>query len=127
MSNTAAGQVGAISDAKKKQGYGVRGLLEDLREFKRISKVHGGLVPQSIAATLLGVTRQRVHQLVSEGTLGHWGFYGMNWLSEKELFSFAKLNRQQGENQYRPSTKQLWKASHETGKEFLKSRHPGGS
>ena len=98
-----------------------------MREFKRISKLHGGLVPQASAAIALGISRQRVHQLVSEGTLRHWVFYGMNWLSEEEVVSFGKLNREKGENQHGPSTKQLWRASRETGKDFVKSRRDSGS
>jgi hypothetical protein len=104
------------SAPKDKKSTGVRGILEDVREFVRLTKLHGGLVPQSAVATILGVSRQRVHQLVQEGTFTHWTFYGMKWLSEKEVVSFAKLNRQQGENQYRPSTKQVWKASLERRK-----------
>jgi len=116
----------ASSIPRAKRGYGLRGLLEDVREFKRIVKLQGGLVPQSAVPTVLGLSRQRVHQLVSEGTLSHWTFYGMNWLSQDEVVSFAKLNRQQGENQYRPSTKQMWKASRESSKDFMKARRASG-
>jgi hypothetical protein len=108
--------------ATQKTSYGLRGILADMREFKRISKLQGGLVPQSVGATALGVSRQRIHQLVTEGTLSHWTFYGMKWLSENELVSFAKLHRGEGENQYRPSAKEMWKAAREGGKEFVKGR-----
>ena len=97
-------------------------MMENVREFVRLTNLHGGLLPQSAVATVLGVSRQRVHQLVEEGTFSHWTFYGMKWLSQKEVVSFAKLNRQQGENQYHPSTKQMWKESREMGKEFVKKR-----
>jgi hypothetical protein len=110
------------SPATPKKSFGLRGILEDMKEFKRISKLQGGLVPQSAAATALGISRQRVHQLVTEGTLSHWTFYGMKWLSENELVSFAKLHRGEGENQYRPSAKEMWKAAREGGKEFVKGR-----
>ena len=80
----------------------------------------------STVATILGVSRQRVHQLVEEGTFRHWTFYGMKWLSQNEVVSFAKLNRRAGENQYKPSAKQMWKDSREAGKEFVKSRRAGG-
>ena len=116
------------SPTAQKKSYGVRGIFEDMREFKRIAKLQGGLVPQSVAATALGVSRQRIHQLVTEGTLSHWTFYGMKWLSENEVVSFAKLHRGEGENQYRPSAKEMWKAAREGGKEFVKGRHgEGGS
>ena len=103
-------------------------MMENVREFVRLTNLHGGLLPQSAAATALGVSRQRVHQLVEEGTLNHWTFYGMKWLSENEVVSFAKLHRGEGENQYQPSAKQMWKAAREGGKEFVKRRRgQGGS
>jgi hypothetical protein len=78
--------------------------------------------------TILGVSRQRVHQLVAEGTFSHWTFHGIRWLSQNEVVDFAKLNRRPGENQHQPSAKEMWKASHETGKEFVKNRRlPRGS
>lgn len=88
----------------------------------RISELKGGLVPQSMVGTILGVSRQRVHQLVAEGTFSVWTFHGMRWLSQEEVVAFAKLNRRAGENQHQPSAKELWKASHEMGKEYLKNR-----
>ena len=126
--NMTQNDVSAGSPLTQKKPYGLRGILADMREFKRISKLQGGLVPQSAAATALGVSRQRVHQLVTEGTLNHWTFYGMKWLSENEVVSFAKLHRGEGENQYRPSAKEMWKAAREGGKEFVKGRSgQGGS
>ena len=110
----------------KKRAKGLVSVVETTREFMRIAKLKGGLVPQSVAGTVLGVSRQRVHQLVAEGTLSHWTFYGMNWLSQDEEISFAKLQRQAGENQHKPSAKEIWKASHEVGKEFVKNRSDQG-
>jgi hypothetical protein len=101
---------------------GIRGMLADVREFTKLTKLHGGLVPMSAVATILGVSRQRVHQLVDEGTFKHCTFYGMKWLSQEEVVSFAKLNRHKGENQYTPSTKQLWKESRDMGKKFVQNR-----
>jgi len=107
---------------QKKKPIGLLRIVTDTKEFLRISNVNGGLVPQSSVATILGVSRQRVHQLVSEGTFSTWTFYGMKWLSQQEVVSFAKLNRKPGENQHSPSMKQMWKDSHEAGKEFVKKR-----
>ncbi len=105
-----------------KPSTGIRRVIEDTREFFRIAKLNGGLVPMSAVATVLGVSRQRVHQLVNEATFSHWTFYGMKWLSQYEVVSFAKLSRRAGENQYKPSTKQIWKDSREIGKEFIRRR-----
>jgi hypothetical protein len=99
-----------------------RGVFADVREFIRIVKLHGGLVPMSAVGTILGVSRQRVHQLADEGTFTVFEFYGMKWLLEEEVVSFGKLKRAAGENQHEPSKKQMWKESQEFGKEFVKQR-----
>ena len=112
----------SVAKDKEAKSTGIRGMLADIREFTKLTKLHGGLVPMSVVATILGVSRQRVHQLVDEGTFKHWTFYGMKWLSPEEVVSFAKLNRPKGENQYSPSTKQMWKESREMGKEFVQKR-----
>jgi hypothetical protein len=104
-----------------------RGVFADLREFTRIIKLHNGLLPMSAVATILGVSRQRVHQLADEGTFSVFEFYGMKWLSQDEIVSFAKLHRRAGENQYKPSAKEMWKDSHEVGKEFVKKHRASGS
>ena len=105
-----------------------QGVFADIKEFMRITKLRGGLVPMSAVATILGLSRQRVHQLADEGTFTVFEFYGMKWLLESEVVSFGKLKRAAGENQYEPSNKQLWKDSREFGKEFAKKRRePTGS
>jgi hypothetical protein len=99
-----------------------RSVFADVREFMRITKLHGGLVPMSAVGTILGVSRQRVHQLADEGTFSVFEFYGMKWLLEKEVISFGKLKRAAGENQYEPSRKQMWKEAREMGGEFIRRR-----
>ena len=99
-----------------------KGVFDDIKEFMRITKVRGGLVPMSAVATILGVSRQRVHQLADEGTFTVFEFYGMKWLLEEEVVSFGKLKRAAGENQHAPSKKEMWKAAQSAGQEFIKAR-----
>jgi hypothetical protein len=99
-----------------------QGVFADIKEFVRITKLRGGLVPMSAVGTILGVSRQRVHQLADEGTFSVFEFYGMKWLLESEVISFAKLKRAAGENQYEPSKKQMWKDAREMGTEFIARR-----
>jgi hypothetical protein len=103
-----------------------RSVFADIKEFMRIVKLHGGLVPMSAVGTILGVSRQRVHQLADEGTFSVYEFYGMKWLLEKEVISFGKLKRAAGENQFEPSKKQMWKEAREFGKDFIKERRRTG-
>lgn len=99
-----------------------KGVLDDVKEFMRLTKHHGGMLPVSACAIVLGVSRQRVHQLVDEGTFSVYEFYGMKWLLEKEVVPFARLNRRAGENQFRTTAKEMWKVGHEIGKDFIKNR-----
>jgi hypothetical protein len=98
------------------------GVFADIKEFMRIIKLRGGLVPMSAVGTILGMSRQRIHQLADEGTFTVFEFYGMKWLLEEEVVSFGKVKRAAGENQHKPSKKQMWKEAHEMGKEFIKGR-----
>ena len=124
---TEAADIPLKNDKKTKISKGIRGIIEGTKEFQRISKIHNGLVPQSIVGTVLGVSRQRVHQLISEGTFSTWEFYGMKWLSQDEVVEFGKLQRKAGENQHKPSLKQLWKDSREAGNTFAKNHKDSGS
>jgi hypothetical protein len=103
-----------------------RGVFADFKEFMRIVKLHGGLLPMSAVGTILGLSRQRVHQLADEGTFRVFEFYGMKWLLESEVVSFGKLKRAAGENQHEPSKKQMWKEAHEFSKDFIKRRRRSG-
>jgi hypothetical protein len=116
----------AIAGTRIERPKTKKGVLGDVREFMRLTKLHGGMLPISACAIVLGVSRQRVHQLVDEGTFSVHEFYGMKWLLEKEVVPFARLNRRAGENQFKPSAKHLWKMGHEIGKDFIKNRRARG-
>ena len=45
-----------------------------VREFQDMQQEHGGMLTQAQAALILGVTRSRVNQLVSEGVLRSFTF-----------------------------------------------------
>lgn len=53
----------SASAAKEAKPIGIRGMLADIREFTKLTKLNGGLVPMSAVATILGVSRRRVHVL----------------------------------------------------------------
>lgn len=45
----------------------VQGWRERAQELMKLSAAHGGLVPQSALPEVLGISRQRVHQLIQSG------------------------------------------------------------
>ena len=96
-----------------------KGVIDSLREFRATSAQEGGLLPFAAAAGVLGVSKQRVHDLVNEGTLRAIEQFGKNWLSANELESFVKLQRQSGRPWREPSIKEQWRAAMEGAKEQM--------
>jgi hypothetical protein len=94
-----------------------KGVLEFFRVLRETTRREGGLVPYAAAAAILGVSKQRVHDLVNEGTLRPIELYGKNWLSANELESFVKLQRLSGRPWKEPSIKEQWRASVEGAKD----------
>jgi hypothetical protein len=107
---TAEPTAGALPDGlpRRKVKTSVFDLLRNLR---KLTTEKGGLVPIAGAATILGVTKQRVHELVKEGTLHPVEFLGKKWLSGEELLSFVKLQRDAGRPWKEPSIKEQWRAA----------------
>jgi hypothetical protein len=112
--NTAAAREDDLPRRKVKKG-----IIDALREFRAVSAREGGLVPYAGAATVLGVSKQRVHDLVNEGTLRAIEQFGKKWLSANELESFVKLQRQSGRPWREPSIKEQWRAAMEGAKEQM--------
>jgi hypothetical protein len=88
-----------------------KGILDVFRNLRAITSQEGGLLPFATAATVLRVSKQRVHDLVKEGTLHPIDLLGKRWLSANELESFVKLQRQAGRPWKAPSIKEQWVAA----------------
>lgn len=69
------------TDAESKRA----GLLERWRHFGVLAESFGGLAPQAFVHELLGVSRQRVHELVQKGHLEQVDFIGTKWISARSL------------------------------------------
>lgn len=61
------------------------GLLERWRMFGKLADEFGGLAPQAFVDDLLGVSRQRVGDLIREGHLEQVEFIGTKWVSGRSL------------------------------------------
>ena len=100
-----------------KQLKHLKSLLEMIRGFREISNRDGGLMPFATAAKLLGVSKQRVNDLVTEGTFKPVEFAGKKWLSANQIEEFINLKREPGRPWHKPSVKEMWKMSREGAKE----------
>jgi hypothetical protein len=69
----------------------------ELEEYRRVMQGETGpLIVRTVAAELLGVSRQRVDQLVDLGRLSAWQFFDARYLSLPELISFSQVARPTG-------------------------------
>jgi hypothetical protein len=64
------------------------GLLERWRVFGKLAEEFGGLAPQAFVDDLLGVSRQRVRDLIEAGHLEQVDFLGTKWVSGRSLRSW---------------------------------------
>jgi hypothetical protein len=114
---TQADNASAATTADLPQRKVKKGILDVFRNLRAITSREGGLLPFASAATVLGVSKQRVHDLVKEGTLHPIDLLGKRWLSANELESFVKLQRQAGRPWKEPSIKEQWVAAFAGAKE----------
>lgn len=68
----------------------------EFERFRRVSESEGGLIAKAQAALVLGVSKQRVSDLVEEKRLRQHDFFGKEFISCKDLESFRKIERKTG-------------------------------
>lgn len=85
------------------------GLLERWRNFGQLAESFGGLAPQAFVHELLGVSRQRVHQLVASGHLEQVDFMGTKWISARSLTDWINNPLQGGEGGRGRSRPSKWR------------------
>lgn len=94
---------------------------ERLRELRALVDQRGMLVPATLAAKLVGVTPQRIHDLISSGRLELVQWDGKNYVTEDSLVEFAKSERKTGVHLAIPETKaQCARLAMEWAKENVK-------
>jgi len=91
---------------------------ELLQRMKAISATEGDLVPLMMGAKLLGVSRSRIDQLVTDGRLKRYNIDGHVFLTENSIVECAKAERKAG-RPLKPlsSRSEMWKASMEFARE----------
>jgi hypothetical protein len=70
--------------------------MNEIARFKELSAKHGGLTSAWFAQVALGVSRQRVHQLINDGRLQTYEILGKHLIACDALESFASLDRTSG-------------------------------
>jgi hypothetical protein len=68
-------------------------LLAQIRRFKEITD--GGAVPPYMAAIGLGVSKQRVADLINKGKLRAWSFNGKPLVSVKDIDAYDEARKKE--------------------------------
>lgn len=88
----------------KRQKSKVEKVWDALKELAAVESQHGRLIPQSIAAKLLNVSRQRTNELVDLGRLESFEVFGVRMVTENSVVSFAQSERKSGRPHNLPTT-----------------------
>ncbi len=71
-------------------------IASEMSHFKQLSAEHSGLTQPFMAAMALGISRQRVCQLMGTGHLRSFEVMGKSFISCTDIEAFAKLERYSG-------------------------------
>lgn len=85
-----------VSSLPRSEKTKVGHALAAAREFIALQKKHGPLVPLALVAASMNVSRQRMHQLVTEGRIRTVFFHNFHYVSEAELQRFGDEERKNG-------------------------------
>ena len=97
MTEIALSEFPFVSELPKREQKRVRSVWDVIREFGELQEREGALIPLAVAASALGVSRQRVWQITEEGErLRRVDFEGHAFVTEKSLIEFGRLERKRG-------------------------------
>ena len=71
-------------------------IADEFGRFQHVSKIVGGLVPQAQAALVLGLSKQRINDLVGGGRLREHDFFGKNFIACSDIGKFQSKERRSG-------------------------------
>jgi hypothetical protein len=85
-----------VAELPKREKSKVATLWEAFQEASRVSEERGMFVPPIVAAKLLGVSSQRVGQIMDDGRLESVDVCGHRMILEDSLVEFCKTERKNG-------------------------------
>jgi hypothetical protein len=110
-----------VEQLPKREKSRLAKLWDHFTEVREASKVHGMLVPMTMAADLAGVSKQRILQIIEDGRLVRIEVNGHPFITENSFVEWAKGERKAGRPLKVPATnKELWKATQQAAKVIVK-------
>lgn len=99
------------------------GLVWDrFQEFSKAAEGKGVLLPARLAAEIIGVSRQRVQELMELGRLEVLELSGERFVTEESVVAYAKSERKAGRSvklEADAQTVGLWKASKDVARGYV--------
>lgn len=120
MFNAEAIEFPFVKEIPKREKSRMGKLWEHFQEVKSKVAEVGMILPQDLAAELLGVSKQRVCELIELGRLEALVLHGHRWITERSFVALAQSERKAGRPPKVPSTGQLAKFSWEQGKAVMR-------
>lgn len=113
-----------VKGLPKREARKVAGLWGRLDEFKKFVEANGQVIPQRVAAGLIGVSRQRIAELTAADRLTCVYFEGHPYITESSVVEFGMAERKSGrpvKNLEQPSMKAMAKVALKMAKQAVKS------
>jgi hypothetical protein len=109
-----------VEGMPKREKSRVAQLWDRLQELKAITDEKGAILPAGFASKLVGVSKQRVNDLMKAGRLERVEVDGHPFVTERSIVEYAKSERKAGRPVSAPKTnKELWAISKAHAKEMV--------
>lgn len=96
MSEISASEFPFVQALPKRKQSAISRLWDTLTHMQEVNKQEGGLLPVSVAARALNISRSRVDQLVNDGRLRRFEVEGHVYISGRSVAQFAWDERKNG-------------------------------
>jgi hypothetical protein len=85
-----------VAELPKREKSKLRKVWDRLKDFQEFMQKEGECVPPVVAAGLLDVSRQRVHELIQEASLREVRFEGHPYVTVNSIVDHCKSERKAG-------------------------------
>lgn len=123
--DTAVSEFPFVQEMPKREKSKLGKLWDEFRKLQAVARERGAFVPPGIAATLLGVSHQRVGELVKLGRFEAVYIDGRTFILEQSIIDYAESERKSGRpwpgpKSYSEAAKLALKGGRESLKNTLK-------
>lgn len=96
MTDSIAFEFPFVEELPKREKSKLRKVWDELEALRQVSAEKGQLLPVQFVSELASVSRQRVHELMTEGRLERVEVNGRPFVTESSLLAWVKTERKTG-------------------------------